>query len=130
MNIIPWKARENWLDPFESVEDIQNRLFNYPSVSPASKRLGQFSKIWVPAVDIYDTKDAIMFKADIPGLTKDQINVSVDNNILTIKGEKIDEREEKKKNIVRSERFYGSFQRTFTLPAGTDSAKCSRDNYT
>lgn len=126
MNLVHWKPRENWMDPFESFEDIQNemnKLLSYPLTRPISKRLGQLEKLWALAVDIHDTKDAIVFKADIPGLTKDQIDVAVDNNVLTIRGEKKEEKDEKKKDIVRSERFYGAFQRSFTLPQGIDSTK-------
>jgi len=126
MNLVPWKSSENWMDQFVSLEDLQNemnRLFNYPAQKPLIKRSGQWDKLWAPAVDIHDTKDVLTFKADIPGLTKDQIDVSVDNNVLTIKGEKSEEKEETKKNIVRSERHYGSFQRSFTLPTGIDSTK-------
>ena len=126
MNLVPWKSSENWMDPFTSLEDMQNemnKLFNYPTMKPLIKRSGQWDKIWAPAVDIHDTKDALVVTADIPGLTKDQIDVSVDNNVLTIKGEKREEKEEKKKEMVRSERFYGSFQRSFTLPVGIDQTK-------
>ncbi|MGH8104256.1 MAG: Hsp20/alpha crystallin family protein [bacterium] len=71
---------------------------------------------WAPAVDIFETEDILMIKADLPGLNKDDVQVEVENNILTIRGEKKEEHEVKEENYYRQERSYGSFQRVFQLP--------------
>jgi len=76
---------------------------------------------WNPSVDIYEEDGAIVVKAEAPGLTKDDITVEVHDGALTIKGEKKEEKEEKGKLFYRTERSYGCFQRTFTLPENVDS---------
>lgn len=123
MRIVPWKGRENWLEPFQEFEDLRsemNRAFDFDFPRPLSRaRKGE--TFWAPAVDIADEKDHIIVKADIPGMTKDQIEVSVHNDVLTIKGEKRQEKETKEKDYVRTERFYGSFHRSFSLPTQVDS---------
>lgn len=71
---------------------------------------------WTPRVDISESKDDIIVKAEIPGMTKDQIKVSLQDNILTIRGEKKQEQEEKEASFHRVERSYGAFVRSFSLP--------------
>jgi len=124
MNIIPWKSRETGLDVFQDIEDIQrqmNRLFEFNLARPG--RTGVGGAILTPAVDIIDEKENIKVCADLPGMNKDEIEVTVENNVLTIKGEKKEERETKEKGYVRSERYYGAFHRSFTLPSGVDTNK-------
>jgi len=75
---------------------------------------------WAPAVDIYEEDNAIVLKAEVPGLTKDEIVVEVHEGTLTIKGEKKEEKEEKTKHFYRAERRYGAFQRSFQLPDTVD----------
>lgn len=72
---------------------------------------------WVPAVDIFETPESIVLKAELPGITKDDIFVEVKDNTLSLKGEKKFEKEVKEENYHRVERSYGSFQRAFTLPS-------------
>ena len=74
-------------------------------------------------LDITDEKDQIKVKADLPGLKKEDIEINLENDILTIKGEKKEEKEIKEKDFIRSERYYGAFHRAFTLPASVDAAK-------
>jgi HSP20 family protein len=124
MNLIPWKSRGTGLDVFADMEDFQkemNRLFDLRSQWPVKTSNG--TGLWAPAVDIIDEKDQIRIKADLPGLKKEDIEVSADNGVLTIKGEKKEEKEVKEKDYVRSERYYGSFHRSFSLPTGVDSQK-------
>jgi len=121
MNIVPWKSRENWLDPFESMDKEMEKLFNWSALRGNGKN--RLAEIWNPFVDIFDEKDQIRVKADIPGLDKDQIEITAEEGVLTIKGEKKEEKETKEKDCVRSERYYGSFHRSFTLPAGADTTK-------
>ena len=72
--------------------------------------------IWMPAADICETENGFEIRAELPGVSEDDINVSVTDNLLTIKGEKRQEENSEGKNYHRVERRYGSFQRSFTLP--------------
>lgn len=120
MNLVPWKSRGTGLDVFEDLEDLQKQMNRIFDVRWPLKGNGD---IWAPAVDIIDEKDQIRIKADLPGLKREDIEVSADNGILTIKGEKKEEKEIKEKDYVRSERYYGAFHRSFSLPSGVDSQK-------
>ena len=76
---------------------------------------------WNPAVDVYENDDAIVVKAELPGVDKDQIAVDVDGRTLTLKGERTGENEVKEDNYYRRERVYGRFERSFALPAEVDA---------
>ena len=71
---------------------------------------------WMPTVDISETENGYEIRAELPGVSEDDVNVSVTDNVLTVKGEKRQEEETEGKNYHRVERRYGSFQRSFTLP--------------
>ncbi len=73
---------------------------------------------WIPAIDISETDDAIVVKAEAPGMEPNEIDISLSNDVLIIKGEKKQKTEEKKENYHRIETRYGSFSRAFRLPAG------------
>ena len=85
---------------------------------------------WMPQTDIKETDQAIVFHAELPGLTLDDVNVEMNNNILTIRGEKRREEKEEKENYHRVERSFGSFYRSFQLPEGVqeDSIKANLRN--
>jgi HSP20 family protein len=126
MALIPWRPRETWWDPFRDLEAIQNemnKMFNSSLVRWGDREVGLLEGAWSPAIDIYDSKDNVMVKADIPGMKKDEIEVSVHGDTLIIKGEKKQEKEVKEKDYVRTERFYGSFNRAMRLPAAVDASK-------
>lgn len=72
---------------------------------------------WIPTVDISETENGYEIRAELPGVSEDDVNVSVTDNVLTLKGEKRQEAETEGKNYRRVERRYGSFQRRFTLPS-------------
>ena len=78
---------------------------------------------WMPAVDISETENDISIRADIPGMSKDDIKVIVHENVLTLKGERRSEKTEEKTNYYRSERVYGSFYRSFSLPSMVNAGK-------
>jgi HSP20 family protein len=84
------------------------------------------SRSWVPAVDIYETpQHEVVIKAELPDMRREDIGVTFENNVLTLKGErKVDEQVSRDK-FQRMERFYGSFSRSFTLPATVDAAQIS-----
>jgi HSP20 family protein len=75
-----------------------------------------FSGTWYPAVEILDNESEIVVKAELPGLKKEDIDINVEDNVLTVRGERKREEEVKEKGYFRSERAYGSFSRSFTLP--------------
>ncbi len=84
---------------------------------------------WSPRMDVYERDDELVFECEAPGLDKDDIEVSVDNNRLTIQGERRTEREveEEERNYFRTERFYGSFQRSFALPENIDQSEITAE---
>ncbi len=126
MALIPWRPREDWWDPFMDLEKIQmemNKLFNTSLTRERGRDAGLLDGAWSPAVDIYDSKENILIKADIPGLSKEDIEVTVHGDTLVIKGEKKHEKEVKEKDYIRTERFYGNFQRAIRLPAEVETNK-------
>lgn len=82
---------------------------------------------WSPAVDISEDDNAITIKADLPEVEKKDIHVGVDNGMLTIRGERKREKDEKKKNYHRIERSYGSYERSFSLPDSVDKDKIAAE---
>ncbi len=78
---------------------------------------------WLPVVDVSETGTEIVVKAELPGMSKDDIELDLQDNVLTLKGEKKQEKKEEKESFHRVERSYGSFSRSFTLPVGVDSEK-------
>jgi HSP20 family protein len=80
---------------------------------------------WAPQVDIAETDKAFEIKAEIPEVNKENVKVTVHNGVLTIQGERKDEKEEKEKKFLRVERYYGRFTRSFTLPDNVDETRIS-----
>lgn len=100
------------------MEDMFRRSF-FPSLwggAPTEQGMG-----WEPAVDVYEEDHKYVVKAELPGVNKDDIDVSVSGDTLTIKGERKDEREEKEENYYLSERSYGNFVRSMKLPSTVDA---------
>jgi HSP20 family protein len=102
-------------DPFREVTSLRdevNRLF--------SRTLGdtQGGSVWSPPVDVFDNKDAIVLKVELPGLSPEDIDIEVDDNVLTIRGERKFEEAVEEGRYYRLERAYGSFQRSLALPQG------------
>jgi HSP20 family protein len=111
-------------DPFRDIavlQDRMNRLFN-DAVRRDEDVLGTRGS-WVPAVDIYEHDGALVMKAELPDMRREDIDVSVENNTLTLRGERNLESEVKQENFHRIERAYGSFSRAFTLPATVDTTR-------
>ena len=107
-------------DPFREVVAMQNRfntLFRDLKESEGPLTTASF----VPAVDIYEDDKKVVLKLEVPGIEEKDLDVRVENNILTVKGERKFESEEKEENFHRIERSYGSFYRAFTLPPTVDS---------
>jgi HSP20 family protein len=117
MAIVRWSPFKDVL----SIRDEMDRVFDN-FFARAGER-SAFDTAWAPSVDIYETKDSVIIDAELPGIKQSDINVSVSDNILTIKGEKKLEKEVKEENFHRVERAYGSFSRSFTLPVGVHADK-------
>jgi HSP20 family protein len=107
-------------DPFRDLEELRKEFDRFFSRAPLSlwgEELGSDKGMAFLPVDIKEESDAIVIKADLPGVKKEDIDVRVDGNLLTIKAEKkFEEKEEEKDRYHRVERYYGVFQRSFTLP--------------
>ena len=113
MAIVRW-------DPFRDVMSLQermNELFERTMRRRADEEEGLAARAWSPAVDIYETDEKMVIKAELPGLKKEDIDIEIRDNTLTLKGERKFEKEIKQENYHRVERTYGSFQRSFTLPS-------------
>ncbi len=105
-----------------SVQDEMNRLFDDFFGRPVMRR-DWTEAAWCPCVDVSETKDSVIINTEIPGMSKDDVKVSIQDNVLTLSGEKKQENEEKDANYHRTERSYGSFSRSFTLPTTVQADK-------
>jgi HSP20 family protein len=113
-------------DPFREVQSLQNRvnsLFRDFNEGEGAMTTASF----VPAVDIYEDEKKIVLKVEAPGIDEKDLDVSVERNTLTVKGERKFEKEEKEENFHRIERRYGSFYRAFTLPPSVDTENVKAD---
>ena len=113
-------------DPFREMSALQermNQLFSDVRGQGNVREEELIRSTWIPAVDIFETPEAVVLKAELPGITAQDISVEVKDNILTLKGEKKFEKETKEENYHRMERSYGSFQRAFTLPETVQQEK-------
>jgi HSP20 family protein len=116
MAIIRW-------DPFRdlvTLRDKMNRLFE-DAVRGEEKDL--ISSSWAPAVDIYETENELILAAEVPGVEEKDVEISVEDNTLSIRGERKFQKETKEENYHRIERSYGSFYRSFTLPSYIDQER-------
>ena len=119
MTLIKWRPRSEW-DPFADLMDLHgdiNRLFRR-SLTPSERE-----SRWTPATDIYREKGEVVVKADVPGLEKKDIEISVVDNVLEITGSRKQEEEVKEENYHYVERSYGEFARRVELPAEVDASK-------
>jgi HSP20 family protein len=107
-------------DPFREVASLQNRvnsLFRDFTEGESSMTTASF----VPAVDVYEDAQKVVLKLEVPGIEEKDLDVRVENNTLTIKGERKFDKEEKEENFHRIERRYGSFVRSFSVPQTVDT---------
>ncbi len=120
-------GRNASVQPWRSLRAEMDRLFDHFAKGFGPSMFEPFSdegaEIAVPAVDFAESDKAFTVTAELPGIEEKDIDVTVSGGMLTIKGEKKKETEEKDKNYYLSERSYGSFQRSFSLPEGIDQAK-------
>jgi HSP20 family protein len=108
---------------FSTLQDRMNRLFQQSFGEGREESLGNVG--FTPAVDVYEDEHNITLKIEVPGIEEKEIDVRLENNTLTVHGERKFEKEEKEENYRRVERQYGSFTRAFTLPNTVDSESVS-----
>lgn len=115
MTLVRW-------DPFRELEDMSerlNRVFSRPTLRNTGKENLTVAD-WMPTVDISETESEYLIKAELPEVSKEDVKVTVENGVLTLQGERRQEKEEKGRRFHRVERSYGSFVRSFTLPESVD----------
>src|SRR3954453_5975746 len=116
MRLVRWEpARE-----LNSLQNEMNRLFNTFFDSPTPAGNGGGLRRWVPAMDLVETEEHFVLKADLPGLDANDVNIEVEDSVLTVSGERKIEHETKKEGFYRVERASGQFRRSLTLPDGVD----------
>ncbi len=120
MTLVPWDPFRNLI----SLQDRMNRLFEESlQRGHGSERLDRGA--WMPAVDIYETDNEIILSAELPGMEEKDVDVEVQGNVLTLKGERTVDSGVKQESFHRLERAYGSFSRSFTLPQTVDQSAIS-----
>jgi HSP20 family protein len=103
-------------DPFRELSSIQDRMNRLFQDQYAGREESLVSGSFVPAVDVYEDEQSIQLKFEVPGIDEKDIDIRLENNTLTVRGERKFEQEQKEENFQRIERRYGSFTRSFTLP--------------
>src|SRR5437764_3845994 len=117
MALIRWEpVRE-----LNTIQTEMNRLFNTFFEAPApTANSGQSMRRWLPAMDLVETEDHFVLRADLPGLSENDVNIELEDNVLTVSGERKAEHEERREGYYRVERASGSFSRSLTLPEGVN----------
>ena len=123
MSLIQW----NPLGGLGMFDTSFDRVF--PHTSPAGDAGGPAASNWMPAVDVYETDDqALVISAELPGVERDAVNVTLENGVLTIAGERKLPAEVDSGRLYRSERAYGAFRRSFSVPRSVDGAAVSAEH--
>ena len=113
-------------EPVRELDTLQgevNRLFDTFFGGTGGGNGGSRSRRWVPAMDLVETEDALVLKADLPGLERDDVSIEVKDNVLTVSGQRDAEHSEKADGYYRVERAFGSFSRSLALPDGVEADK-------
>jgi HSP20 family protein len=111
-------------DSLNSLRRLNSMLDDAFSAWPfQSQENGALTSSWLPATDVFEDKDAVKIVAEVPGVRPEDVKISLENNLLTIRGEKRQQAEEKTERVHRYERTYGTFERAFSLPTTVDPEK-------
>lgn len=119
MDLVRWNPWKEMV----SLRDRMNRLFDDVFFRSDRRDDVWAEGVWVPAVDMFETDDKVVIKAELPGLEKKDISLDLQNGVLTLKGERKSENEVKEENYYRREMSYGKFVRSFSLPVDVDAEK-------
>ena len=123
MNLVRWNPRRE----MEAFQNPFGNFFHEPFFRTSLQNDEAGMGRWEPAVDIYDDKDKIVMKAELPGMDKKDIKVDLKDHVLTLKGERSFENEVKEGNYYHKERVFGKFQRAFRLPVNLNPEKINAD---
>ena len=126
MALIRWEpVRE-----LHTMQNEMNRLFNTFFDSPTPNGGNASVRRWIPAMDVVETEDHFVLRADLPGLSESDVNIELEDNVLTVAGERKSEHEQRSEGYYRVERAFGSFSRSLTLPEGinAEAIQASFDN--
>src|SRR5919206_695396 len=119
MTIVRWEP----LREFSTLQNEMNRLFDTVFDTPAPGGNGNTLRRWMPAMDLVESDDHFVLRADLPGLSEEDVKIELEDSTLTISGERKSEHEDKGEGFYRVERAFGSFSRSLTLPQGVDAEK-------
>src|SRR3954453_20193049 len=117
MAIVRWEP----LREFSTLQNEMNRLLDTVFDAPAQGNNGGTMRRWMPAMDLVETDSHFVLRADLPGLSENDVNIEVEDRVLTISGERKSEHETTKEGYHRVERAFGAFSRSLTLPDGIDA---------
>jgi HSP20 family protein len=123
---MPARRERGWMDPWSRFSEEIDRMFDelwHPSIF----RRGRMTRTWTPQIDVLEKEGNLVVRADLPGISRDDLEVEVTGNMLTLRGERRHEEEQQDEGYYRAERSYGSFVRSIPLPEGveTDDVKAS-----
>ena len=115
-------------DPFRELEEMSTRLNRFFGQTPMrQEEEGAFFADWAPAMDVEETDKEYLIKADLPAVTKEDVKVGIEDGVLTVQGERKQEKEEKGKRFHRMERSYGKFVRRMSVPIDVDPQKVAAE---
>src|SRR5689334_20894915 len=122
MNMVRW-------DPFRELEDMSTRLSRLVGVAPraTTETDGAFFADWAPPMDVQETDKEYLIKTDLPDVKKEEVKVGIEDGILSVEGERKQEKEEKGRKFHRVERSYGRFVRRLTVPTDVDATKVAAE---
>jgi len=116
MALVRWEpVRE-----LNSLQSEMNRLFNTFFDTPTTGGNGDGARRWIPSMDVVETESHYVLRADLPGLGEEDVSIELDDNVLTVSGERKAEHQDKREGFVRIERAFGGFRRSLTLPEGVN----------
>jgi HSP20 family protein len=116
MAVVRWEPFRE----FTTLQNEMNRLFNTVFDAPAPGNGGNTLRRWMPAMDLVETEDHFVLRADLPGMKEDDVKIEFEDGTLTVSGERKAEHESKNEGYYRVERAFGAFSRSLTLPQGID----------
>ena len=115
-------------DPFRELRGLQNEMNRvFSGLAPTGWDEEGLNAAWNPKVNIFENKDHLILEAELPGMSRDDFDLSIENNVLTLKGERKFEKRDEGDNYHRIERSYGSFTRSFTLPSTVTAENAKAD---